>query len=228
MKTTIRSRYATCVRLSTMAVVCVAVAIAGQTARAVLMVPGDSVLASPEAKPDPFATVVDSLTSPFVTSNYTGSVVSTVLSGDTTNKLGGLTFTYLLSNDPGSTNVLERLSVLGFGSFLTDVSYNPIVPLLGIAPSVMDRSFGSGDTIGWQFVGPPLSPAGFLTPGTNSYLLIVQTSAKAHTRGVANVIDGVSTSVAALVPVPEPAGLTLAGLGVAGLGLVVTRSRRRK
>ena len=213
------------VRLAVVALVATTV---GQLARAVPMVPGDSVLGSPEVKPDPLSTIVDSLTSPFATSNYTGSVVSTVLSGDTTNKLGGLTFTYLVYNDPGSVNVLERLSVLGFGGFLTDVSYNPAVPALGIAPSVMDRSFGSGDTIGWQFVGPPLSPAGFISPGTNSYLLVVQTGVTDYTRGIANVIDGVSTSVAALVPIPEPASLVMAGLGAAGLGIVVARRRRKK
>jgi hypothetical protein len=214
--------------LAAIALACGAATIVDQSAQAVPMLPGDSVLGSPEAKPDPFSTIVDSLASPFATSNYSGTVVSTVLSGDTTNALGGLTFTYLLSNDVTSVNVLERLSVLGFGGFLTDVSYNPVFPVVGIAPSVMDRSFGSGDTIGWQFVGPPLSPAGVVSPGTNSYLLVVQTSAKAYTSGVANVIDGVSTSVGALVPIPEPTSLALAGLGAAGLGLVVVRSRRRK
>lgn len=213
------------VRLAVVALV--ATTIAGQLAQAVPMVPGDSVLGSPEAKPDPLSTIVGSLTSPFATSNYTGSVVSTVLSGDTTNKLGGLTFTYLVYNDPGSVNVLERLSVLGFGGLATDVSYNPAVPALGVAPSVMDRSFGSGDTIGWQFVGPPLSPAGYITPGTNSYLLVVQTGVTGYTKGVANVIDGVSTSVAALVPIPEPTSLVMAGLGAAGLAAVVARRRRK-
>jgi hypothetical protein len=92
----------------------------------------------------------------------------------------------------------------------------------------MDRSFGSGDTVGWQFVGPPLSPAGYLDPGDTSYYLVVQTGVQSYTRGVANAIDGVSTSVAALVPIPEPTTLVLATFGAAGLGLVMVRSRRRK
>ncbi|MGD9645804.1 MAG: PEP-CTERM sorting domain-containing protein [Pirellulales bacterium] len=207
---------------------CLFVATVAQPARAVLMAPGDSVLGSPEAKPDPLSVVVDTLTSPFSTSNYSGKVVSTVLSQDTTNALGGYTFVYELYNDAASVNVLERLSVLGFGGMQVDVSYNPIVPVSGVAPSIMDRSFGSGDTIGWQFVGPPLSPAGYLDPGDNSYLLVVQTGVRDYTRGVANVIDGVSTSVEALVPIPEPASLALAGLGALGVGLAVARSRRRR
>ena len=226
MKTFYLSRLFKLVQLSLIAMSCLA--LATQPARAVLMAPGDSIFGSPEAKPDPLSKLVDTLASPFATTNYSGSVVSTVLSGDSTNKLGGLTFTYLLSNNPASVNVLERLSVLGFAGLTVDVSYNPILPPGGVAPSVMDRSFGSGDTIGWQFVGPPLSPAGYLDPGDTSYLLVVQTSVKDYTRGVANVIDGVSTSVAALVPVPEPTSLALAAFGAAGLGLVMVRSRRRK
>lgn len=214
------------VQLSLVAMACLT--LATQPARAVLMAPGDSVLGSPEAKPDPLSTLVDSLASPFSTSNYSGVVDSIVLSGDSTNKLGGLTFVYALSNDAGSKNVLERLTVLGFAGLTVDVSYNPVLPPIGVAPSVMDRSFGSGDTIGWQFVGPPLSPAGYLDPGDNSYYLVVQTAVHSYTRGVANAIDGVSTSVAALVPIPEPTSLALAAFGAAGLGLVMVRSRRRK
>ena len=226
MKTFHLSRLAKLTMLSLVAVSCLAWAT--QPARAVLMSPGDSILGSPEAKPDPLSKLVDSLSSPFSTSNYSGVVDSIVLSGDSTNKLGGLTFVYALSNDAGSKNVLERLTVLGFAGMTVDVSYNPVLPPVGVAPSIMDRSPGSGDTIGWQFVGPPLSPAGYLDPGDNSYYLVVQTGVQNYTRGVANAIDGVSTSVAALVPVPEPASLALAALGAAGLGLVMIRSRRRK
>lgn len=226
MNTLSRSRLSKLVLLSLIAMSCLAAAT--QPARAVLMAPGDSVLGSPEAKPDLLSTLVDSLASPFSTSNYSGVVDSIVLSGDSTNKLGGLTFVYALSNDAGSKNVLERLTVLGFGGLTVDVSYNPVLPPIGVAPSVMDRSFGSGDTIGWQFVGPPLSPAGYLDPGDNSYYLVVQTGVHDYTRGVANAIDGVSTSVAALVPIPEPTSLALAACGAAGLGLVMVRSRRRK
>jgi len=226
MKTLYLSRLSKLVPLSLIAMSCLA--LATQPARAVLMAPGDSVLGSPEAKPAAFSKLVDILVSPFSTSNYSGYVESKVLSGDTTNKLGGLTFTYLLSNDAKSVNVLERLTVLGFAGMTVDVSYNPVLPPVGVAPSVMDRSFGSGDTIGWQFVGPPLSPAGYLDPGDNSYYLVVQTGVLSYTRGVANAIDGVSTSVAALVPIPEPTSLALAAFGAAGLGLVMVRSRRRK
>lgn len=225
MKTYYLSRLSKLAPLSFVALTCLA--LATQPARAMPLSPGASELGSPELKPDGAATVLDTLISPFSTSNYSGFVESRVLSGDTTNKLGGLTFTYVLSNDAKSINVLERLTVLGFAGMTVDVSYNPVLPVVGVAPSVMDRSSGSGDTIGWQFVGPPLSPVGYLDPGDASYYLVVQTGVQNYTRGVANAIDGVSTSVAALVPVPEPASLALAACGAVGLALVVHRARRR-
>ena len=46
-------------------------------------------------------TVLSSLSAPFVAGTYSGTLISQVISGDPSNPLGGLTFTYLLTNNLG-------------------------------------------------------------------------------------------------------------------------------
>src|SRR4051794_11115908 len=52
---------------------------------------------------------------------YSGTLTSTVIAGDPSNPLGGLTFTYRLSNDGTSLSALERMTNIDFTGFLTDV-----------------------------------------------------------------------------------------------------------
>ena len=73
---------------------------------------------------------------------------------DVSNPLGGLTFTYLLVNNPGTIGQLGRLTASGFAGFLTDSSFQ--TPLVGVAPTLNDRSLGSGDVVGFSFIGGPL------------------------------------------------------------------------
>ena len=91
-------------------------------AQAVSVLPGDTLLAVGEADPTGgliVATLTDSVGPP----GFSASLTTTVTSGDPSNPFGGLTFTYLLSNDPGSTEALVRITFNGFDSFLTDVSF---------------------------------------------------------------------------------------------------------
>jgi hypothetical protein len=177
-------------------------------------------------EPDPTGgIVIDSMTMPFsVPGKYSGSLTSQVISGDPSNPYGGLTFTYSLTSNPGSVNVLTALTVNGYASSLTDVSYR----LPGVGPTNIDRL--TADVIGFRFMPTVFIPGfglygnGVITGGTTSALMVVQSNLKAYTTTTAQVIDGAVTSVTSFAPVPEPATFVLAGLGAIGaLGLAARR-----
>ena len=99
-------------------------ALLSSLAQAAPLAPGALVFPMP-IEPDPVGGVVLATSAlPFVSANYSGTLTSTVLSGDTSNPFvgsGGLTFTYVLSNLAG-TDSINRLSINGFASFLLDAS----------------------------------------------------------------------------------------------------------
>ena len=129
---------------------------------------------------------------------------------------------------------MERLTVTGFTSWGTDVSYQTPVPALHVAPTTNDRD-STGNVMGFSFsnpvfVGPPLGTIGngVLAPGETSALMVIQTNAPSFQPTVANVIDGSVTSLSSYAPaatIPEPATVTLALIGGVGLMLVARRSR---
>ncbi len=168
-----------------------------------------SVLIPSSAEFDPVGgTVLSTLTVPFVAPGaFSGTLTTEVISGDTTNTLGGLTFTYLITNDAGGTNSIGRMSVVDYDGFATDGNYQ--VPAGGVAPASIDRNV-SGDVIGFNFVPTPLDPStGFLTPGLSSALLVIQTDAPAFRESFANFIDGGVATTGTLAPVPEPGTMIL-------------------
>jgi hypothetical protein len=165
---------------------------------------------------------------PFGTANYTGTLVSSVYSNDPNNTFpGGLTFTYLLHNDATSNDALERITIINFAAFSTDVSYQAPVAVGDVIPSYVDRSV-SGGTIGFSYAPYAL---GKLSPGKTSALLIVRTDATAYFPSVASVIDGLATQVDSFSPaipvinLPEPGAI---GLSIVGITAVAFFARRRK
>src|SRR5262245_3880011 len=153
------------------------------------LVPGATIAAAGE--PDPTGGVVQAGTGvavPFASppgpGSFSGTLTTTVLAGDPSNALGGLTFTYRLTNSPNSLAALERMTNLNFTGFLTDVSYQ--TPAVGVAPTSVDRD-ASGSTVGWSF--SPLG-AGVIQPGASSALVVIQTNAQFFAPVNANVIDG--------------------------------------
>lgn len=108
---------------------------------AVLLAPVRPALATPlgvggllfptpaEADPTGGVVVAGGLPVPFAAGAFSGTL-TTVVAGDPSNALGGLTFVYQLSNAITSTNVLERLTVNGYAPFLVDASYQ--TPAAGI------------------------------------------------------------------------------------------------
>jgi hypothetical protein len=187
-------------------------------AQAALIAP--SVNAFALAEPGPVGgAVVANLAFPFAAATYSGVLTSQVISGDASNPLGGLTFTYSITTDATNTHNISRFAVNGYTGFLTDMSYTPGTGT--IAATLNDRD-ASGDVIGYRYVGAPIG-LGTIGPGATTNLMVVQTNATNWDENIAIVINGSVTSVNALAPalIPEPTSAT-ALLALAGL------ARRRR
>ena len=153
------------------------------------------------------------VTVPFASGGFSGTLTSTVILGDPSNALGGLTFTYLVTNDAVSSNVISRVTVDSFTSFMTDVSYQTPAPGGSVVPSLVDRL--TADVVGFSFFPTDVPGAfGVLSAGTSSALLVVQTDAQTFANTSAFVIDGDAVNVASYAPLPEPGSFCLATLGV--------------
>jgi hypothetical protein len=196
---------------------------------AAAIVAGQTIAAPGEA--DPTGGVVQAGTGiavPFASppgpGSFSGTLTTKVIAGDPSNALGGLTFTYQLTNDANSLAALERLTNINFTGFLTDVSYQtPVVA--GVIPTSVDRD-ASGTTMGWSFSA---LGAGAIPPNGSSAILVIQTNALNFAPINANVIDG-SVGIAASfgpVAIPEPAALALLGIGMLSAG-IFGRGRRRR
>lgn len=162
-------------------------------------------------------TIEATMTTLFSTPTFSGSLTSTVLSGDTSNPFGGLTFTFLLSNDLVSPHPLGRLTLNGWDAWLTDVSF--ALDSTGVRPAIANRPVG--DVIGFTFmdiIGEGLIPA-----GKTSKLLVIQSNAPDFVENLASVIDGSVATTPSYSPVPEPATM---GLMVAGALAFLTRRKR--
>ena len=179
-----------------------------------------STIAAP-GEPDPTGGVVQAGTGvavPFASApgpaSFSGSLTTTVIAGDPSNTLGGLTFTYRITNDLASLSAIERMTNLNFAGFLTDVSYQT-PPGGSVVPTSVDRDV-SGSTIGWGFSA---LGAGVIPAGGSSALVVIQTNAPAFVPINANIIDGSIAVAASFGPaVPEPAALALLGIGMFSVG----------
>lgn len=193
--------------------------------QAALLTVGGALL-NPAAEPDPTGAttvVAGGAAVPFSGFGFTGTLTSTVLTGDTSNPFGAdkLTFTYLLHNDATSLNRLHRLTISNFAGSSTDASHRTG----GLNPTLIDRA--TADVIGFSFI--EAVGQGPLNPGASTGLLVIQTNATAFSPALASVIDGSVASVmsfAPLPPIPEPATITLAGLAALGLAIVIKRRKK--
>ena len=191
-----------------------AVSLSARTGHAALIAPGTTMPVPYE--PDPFlGTILASLTVPVAAPTFSGILTSQVID-DPANALGGLTFTYELTNNATSARAIGRFTVPGFSLLLTDVSTRAPFPPGPIPPTFVDRSGGSEDVIGFAFYSAPFGTV--LLPGATTTLLVIQTDSHSYGAGLANVIDGsVATTGAYMPAVPEPGTWILLGLGSLGL-----------
>ena len=95
-------------------------------------------------EPDPTGGVVQAGTgvatpfaSPAGPGSFSGTLTTTVIAGDPTNALGGLTFTYRITNSANSLSGIERMTNLNFTGFLTDVSFQ--TPAAGVVLHLADH-----------------------------------------------------------------------------------------
>ena len=175
-------------------------------------------MANPSSSPTG-GTVLDTITTPFTSSTIDGTVVSQVITGDSSNPYGGLTFTYSIFLNNFSSDSLSEMTVGSYGGFTANVSYD----LTGseVAPSNFTRSTtGNGDTIRFYF-----SNSGGLQPGQTGALVVVQTAALSFTPALGSVIDSQSVNISTLAPIPEPG---IASLFVAGFGALALWRRNSK
>ena len=198
-----------------------AVGLCVQSAQATLMAPGSTQLAAPEVAPVGGTIVGGGVPVAFTEPTVSGTLTTTVYQNDSSNPLGGLTFTFLVQNDVSSPDEIGRFTVSGFKGWLTDVSFQ--VPTAGVQPTLQDRNT-SGNVIGFDFIGLPFG-AGMLAPGQTSALMVIQTNAPSFTPALAHVIDGFSVEVSSFAPIPEP--LTVLGM-LASAGSIGAYIRRRQ
>lgn len=167
---------------------------------------------------EPIAGSVEAtMTTIFSSPTFSGTLTSTVLSGDTSNPFGGLTFTFLLSNDLVSPHPLGRLTLNGWDGWLTDVSF--ALDSTGVRPAIANRPVA--DVIGFTFmdiIGEGLVPA-----GKSSKLLVIQTDGPDFVENLASVIDGSVAITPSYSPVPEPATM---GILLVGAAAFFTRRKR--
>lgn len=192
------------------------------SAATVTVAPGDTVYSVGDSFPTTGVVIAGGTQEPYSFGSISGYLTSSVIAGDTDNPYGGLTFTYLLESSLASTSQLHRLTINDFGGWLTDFSYQ--LPAVGINPITFDRGFGSGDVVGFTWLGAPVG-YGAINPGGSGSLLVIQTNAPSYQATTASVIDGVTASVNSLAPaVPEPSTMALLALGAIALSACGLRS----
>jgi len=194
--------------------VCLMVLGVTSTAKAVVLAPGAGTTAISGAAFPSWITHLASTTVPFSFGSPTALKVGTVSQNVYSNSTG-LLFSYLITrNASAPSEFLSRMTATFFSGFAVDADYDSASS--GNVADSVDRL--SGSTVGFDF--DPLDA------GETSRLVWIQTDAQYYGSGVVSLINGGSQNLTLYGPtVPEPATLSLLGLGVLGLFGLRRKSR---
>lgn len=199
------------------AVACVATT----TAALATPLPPGSASIPVSGEPDPTGgNIIASMSVPFsIAGSYSGDLISEVWDNDPSNPLNGLTFLYCIVVNTGPNSV-SNMTVNNWQGWQADASYLSPPPAGDIAPAVVSRN-PVGSVISWAFFPiPQLDPfTGFLTAGTKSPWLVLQSDAPSYQLSFAAFNDGGITTASTFAPavVPEPSTIALLLTGVGAL-----------
>jgi hypothetical protein len=189
------------------------------SAKANYLLPGATV--TPDAEIATGTIIADTGWLSFSMLDGTTGLVAEIVVADASNPYasGDLTFIYQVQDTKGT---IEHLSGFDFSGFLTDVQAGTggsggSIMSGGILPGTVNR-VSTGSVVEFNF-------APFIGPGKYSSALIIATDATKYKPGTIGIIDGGGAGVVGYAPtVPEPATLSLVGMGL--LGLLGLRKKR--
>jgi hypothetical protein len=191
-------------------------------ATAIVLVPGSGPVAPSLLSVGAGATLEASIVdAPFVSllgaSDFSGTYSAWVFK-DPTNTFapGDLTFVYETSNNSGSSEDINRITVSNFTGFMTNVGFGNTAGTL--APNTVDRT--SSGPIGFSFFDG-------IVPGETSNLMIVETNARLLTSGHISMINnGVSLNDAFQPAIPEPSTWAMVLMGFMAVAFSTLMRRR--
>jgi len=161
-----------------------------------------------------------SFPAPTATTGFSGTVTENVYYNPGNTFGGGLDFVYAFSNlSTPAQSIIDRTTTFDFGTFLTDVGFDPLNSLVGgiIAPLTVDRI--TTDVIGFNLIVPP---------GSGTLDLVIETNAQYYQPGSITFQDGGVAAVSAFAPsaTPEPASLALMGTGIVFCARLLRRKKK--